>query len=224
MLPTINISSDIDKLAQWARVVARDQVPFATALALTKTAQQASEAVTAALPRELDKPTAFTMRAFGVSKATKQSLAAVVYAKDVQAKYLRYQVYGGQRAPAKRAQKLPTAINLNEFGNIPRGEIARLVQLARAGKSLTKARGLRLGVSSKVELFYGEPGDGRPAGVYKRIKQGSAQHLIPLVVFPHEAVRYTPRLPMQTIVERVVRARLAANWRDAWATALRSAR
>lgn len=224
MFPTISISSDLEKHARWARFMAADQVPFATALALTRTAQDAEKELTAELPRQLDKPTPFTMRAWGVSKATKKALTAAVYAKDAQAKYLRWQVYGGQRAPARVSQKLPTAIKVNEFGNIPKGEIARLVKLAQEGKRLTRARARRLGVSNQVELFYGDPGEGRPAGVYKRVQQGAEHHLVPLVVFPRVPAQYRPRLPMQAIVERVVRARFGANYRDAWAQALRSAR
>ena len=224
MFPTISVSSDIERLAKWARVMAADQVPFATALALTRTAQDAEKALTAELPRQLDKPTPFTMRAFGVSKATKRALTATIYAKDAQAKYLRWQVYGGQRAPARVAQRLPTAIKVNDFGNIPRGEIARLIKLAQEGKRLTRARAAKLGVSSKVDLFYGDPGNGMPAGVYKRVQHGAEHHLVPLVVFPRVSARYRARFPMRAIVERVVRARFASNYRDAWAQALRSAR
>lgn len=224
MFPTISVKEDIDSLARWARFVASDQLPFATALALTQTARDAADAVTAALPDYLDKPTPFTRRAFRVRRAEKRNLTASVYAMDAQAQYLFWQVEGGVRQPTRVAQKLPTAIKLNEFGNIPKGEIARLIQLAQAGKRLTKARGARLGISSEVDLYYGDPGNGMPVGIYKRVVVGSQHKLIPLVVFPKRGVHYAPRLPMRAIVERTVRARFAARFSAALDQALRSAR
>ena len=80
-------------------VLVSDQVPYATAVALTKTAQDAARELNAELPRYLDNPTPFTRNAFTLKRATKRDLNAIVFAKDVQAKYLRYQVFGGARAP-----------------------------------------------------------------------------------------------------------------------------
>lgn len=224
MFPTISVKQDIESLSRWARIMASDQLPFATALALTQTARDAAEAVTAALPQHLDQPTPFTRRAFRVRRAEKASLTASVYAMDAQAQYLYWQVEGGTRPPARVAQKLPTAIKLNDFGNIPRGEIARLIKLAQAGKRLTRARGARLGVSSEVDLFYGDPGNDMPVGIYKRVVAGSRHQLIPLVVFPRRGVHYEPRLPMRSIVERTVRNRFPDRFSTALDQAMRSAR
>ena len=222
--PSISISSDLDRLAWWARTFAHEQLPYAVKLALDATAADAAADVTKAQASAFDRPTAFTQRAWSVWRASKAKLEARVFAKDAQAKYLRWQVAGGDRAPNRRALRLPTAVQLDAHGNIPRGEIARLVQLAKAGKRLTKKRGAKLGVSSKVDLMYGEPGDGRPAGIYKRVGSGDQQRLVPLVVFPQRSARYTARLPIEAIVRGVVRARFAAHFRSAWAQARSTAR
>lgn len=224
MFPSISIKHDLDEVARWARRIAADQVPFATALALTRTVEQAAAELTRELPRALDKPTPFTLKAWSIRRATKIDQTAVVFAKDAQEQYLQWQVFGGDRAPNKKAQRLPTAIKLNEFGNIPRGEIKRLVKLAQEGKRLTRARGAKLGISNKVDLFYGDPGNGMPPGVFKRVVHGNTHQLVPLVVMPQRAVHYKARFPMRDIVLRVVRSRFAANYAEAWAQALRSAR
>lgn len=219
----ISVKVDISGLERRMQALANDQVPFATAMALTRTAQDAVKELNTELPRYLDKPTSFTQKAFTHRRATKRDLQALVFAKDIQAKYLRYQVLGGDRAPNKKAQKLPSNIKLNEFGNIPRGEIARLIALAKSGKKLTKARGKKLGISNKIDLFYGDPGNGRPPGIYKRIAQGEQHILVPLIVFPQQHVQYKARFPMRTIVQRVVaqrfQAHFAAALREAMATA-----
>lgn len=206
------------------RMLHSEQVPFATASALTRTAQDAANELNAVMPRYIDRPTPFTQKAFTQSRATKRDLRAVVFAKDAQAKYLRYQILGGNRTPDKLANKLPSTINLNEFGNIPRGEIAKLIALAKAGKRLTKARGKRLGVSSKLDLFYGDPANGMPPGIYKRVVQGDRHTLIPLVVFSKKPSHYKPIFPMREIVQRVVQQKFAANFKTAFAGAIKTAR
>lgn len=224
MLPTINATDNLDQLTRWARFVAADQIPFATSVALNKTAQEATAAVTRLMPQVLDRPTDFTMRAWSFERSNKGRLTAVVFAKDSQAKYLRWQVAGGARQPNKKAQRLPSEIKLNEFGNIPRGEVARLIRAAQEGKRLTRRRSERVGVSSKVDLFYGDPGNGMPPGIFKRVVQGDRHVLVPIIVFPARAAQYKPRLPLVATVRGVVRTRFDANFAQAWSAAIRSAR
>mgnify|MGYP003385304303 CR=1 FL=1 len=220
----ISVKVDISGLERRAQMLHSEQVPFATAAALTRTAQDAANELNTVMPRYIDRPTPFTQKAFTQSRATKRDLRAVVFVKDIQAKYLRYQILGGNRAPDKIANKLPSTINLNEFGNIPRGEIAKLIALAKAGKRLTKARGKKLGVSSKLDLFYGDPGNGMPPGIYKRVAQGDRHTLIPLVVFLKKPAHYKPIFPMRAIVQQVVDQKFAINFRTAFAAAIKTAR
>ncbi|XLV72916.1 hypothetical protein ACKZDW_10360 [Ralstonia syzygii subsp. celebesensis] len=100
---------------------AKQQLPFAIAKGLTQTAKVTQDKLTSALPRQLDKPTPFTMRAFGVTAATKQRQLATVFIKPDQWKYLKYQVEGGVRRPAKRAVIVPESMRLNQYGNMPKG-------------------------------------------------------------------------------------------------------
>ena len=224
MFPSISISSDVDRLAWWARTFGHEQLPYAVALAINGVAKDAAQELEAQQRTIFDRPTSFTQRAWSVWRADKRRLESRVFAKDAQAKYLHWQVAGGSRQPTRRALRLPTAVQLDAHGNIPKGEITRLVAAAKAGKRLTKRRGQRIGVSSKVDLMYGEPGDARPAGIYKRVGQGDSARLIPLIVFPQRAARYQPRLPMERIVRQVVRARFASHFSLAWTEARRTAR
>lgn len=221
----ISIKVDISGLERMAQMLHSEQVPFATAVALTRTAQDAANELNTVVPRYIDRPTPFTQKSFTQSRATKRDLRAVVFVKDIQAKYLRYQILGGNRAPDKIANKLPSTINLNEFGNIPRGEIAKLIALAKAGKRLTKARGKRLGISNKLDLFYGDPaGTGMPPGIFKRVVNGDRNILIPLVVFLKKPAHYKPIFPMREIVQRVVQQKFAINFKIAFADAIKTAR
>lgn len=220
----ISVNTDLQKLVTWAHAMRADQLPFATAQALNAVAHDAADALVRKQPQVLDRPTPFTQRAWSVLRARKGSLTATVFAKAAQAKYLQWQVAGGTRQPDRRALKLPGAIKLDGHGNIGRADLARLVAAAKAGKRVTRKRGQKLGVSSALDLFYGEPGDGRPAGIYKRVLQGERQMLVPLVVFPARAARYQVRLPLHGIVTDAVRANFAARFNQAWAAALSTAR
>jgi hypothetical protein len=109
------------------------QLPFAAAAALTDTAKEAKRAVTDHLPSIFDKPTPFTLNAIGAKPATKSHLESVVFVKDIQGKYLLLEEMGGERTAADNTRKPGSpfsvpgkALQLNQFGNIPNGLIAKL--------------------------------------------------------------------------------------------------
>jgi hypothetical protein len=201
------------------------QFRFAAAKALTDVVGMVRSAMPSELESALDKPTQFTKGGFFIQPASKERLSATVGVKDRQAEYLQYQVDGGERAPKKTALRLPSVVQLDGAGNLPAGTIKRLIERAQAGKRATKAQGKRFGVSSQVDLFYGEPGDGRPAGIYKRVPIGDGRtRLVPIVVFPKQSAHYTRRLDFDGIAERIVSRSFAAALDSAWAQALATAR
>jgi hypothetical protein len=218
-----NFSSNIDEvLGATARL--HPQFRFAAAVALTRSVNAARSAMPGEVERVFDRPTSFTAGGFFSQPARKDRLEASVGVKDRQAQYLTYQVEGGARQPSRKALRLPAVVDLNEFGNMPAGLIKSLVNRARQGKRATKSQAARFGVSQKLELFYGEPGDGRPAGIYKRITLGaSRQQLVPVVVFPKQAARYERRFDFYgfaaRVVDRTFDVELARSWREAMATA-----
>ena len=197
------------------------QERYAMAVALTRTAQAVRDETPARLDRTLDRPTPFTKRGVYVQRATAQKLEAVVGFMDAQAAYLRYQEEGGRRAPARRVIVLPSRIKLDAYGSIPRAEFMRLYLRAKSDKRATRALSRRLGISSKVDLFIGDPGEGRPSGIWQRVAAG---HLVPIVVFREAAVRYKPRLGWVDWGLKQARARIATEYRRALQAALATAR
>lgn len=200
------------------------QVPFAVASALTATVKAVQAAVPSMLEADLDRPTDFTKRGAFIQPARKDRLQASVGIMPLQAEYLRYQVEGGRRAPKRQALRLPGLLQLDDHGNMPSGTVRRLIARARAGKRTTKAQARLTGVSTQLDLFYGEPGDGRPAGIYKRVVVDATTHrLIPVVVMPKRDAQYQPRFAFhgraRAIVVDEFEQQLAASWRRALATA-----
>ena len=208
------------------------QVRFAAAVALTKTAQDIREAMPAVMERELDRPTAFTKRGMFVKSARRNDLTAVVGFMDRQAKYLGLQITGGTRAPGPMGIKLPGNIELNSFGNIPRGTIDKLKALAQDG-TLAKGLARRLGVGNRrkgaapIPLFLGKP-QGRgwekaPMGIWRRVP-GAPGKLIPVVVFEDTAAKYRPRFRFHQAAAAVVSRQWSRNFDRALADAMRTAR
>ena len=132
MAITIQVKTNVDQVLGRLRGNAREQIPYATARALTMTAREVATAETAALSEHLDRPTPFTQRAIGTASASKGNLAARVFVKDIQAAYLSLQVTGGIRLPKRRALVLPgSGQRVNQYGNLPRNKLREL--LARRG-------------------------------------------------------------------------------------------
>lgn len=174
----------------WASV-AQDQVPYATAVALTRTAQEAKRAVEAALPSVIDRPTPYTMRGFRLWPATKTKLVAEVDFRDSFGKgshardYLAPQVFGGTRKlkaferslqrvgllPAGMAAVPGAAAKIDAYGNMARGQVVQLLSYLRAfgeqgyRSNITQKRkdALSAGVKGKrgMSYFVGRPGGGK---------------------------------------------------------------
>lgn len=204
------------------------QISYATAVALTKTAKKVADAMPAVMERQLDRPTNFTKAGLRIERATTDSLTAVVTFKDRQKNYLKWQIEGGTRTPGPRGLKLPTAIKLDQYGNIPKGVIAKLVAVARKEGKLAKRTSRRIAVSNKLDLFYGDPkdvgGHKFPPGIYKIVKHGVREQLVPLVVFPQKSARYKPRFNFVREGEAIVQREWQRTFEQALAEALRTAR
>lgn len=209
------------------------QVAFATAVALTRTAQVIKDAMPGEMRKTLDRPTQFTTGGMFLRKANKNNLEAVVGFKDLQAGYMRYQIEGGVRQAGRAGIKLPGNIELNAFGNIPKGLISRLKAAAQRG-DLSGAIRKRLGVdgnrrkgASPIQLFYGKPqGKGwekAPMGIWRRVP-GTPGKLIPVIVFEDTPARYTKRFDFHGIAKRIVDREWNAQFARALSEAMRSAK
>lgn len=124
---SINISADLSGLQRGLRAFGAKQVPFATALTLTRLAQGVSDQESDAVRETFDNPTPFTQKGFRVQPATKADQVAFVFAKDIAAQYLAPYVFGGPRwLGSKRAMLVPKGVATNQYGNLPRGKLQAL--------------------------------------------------------------------------------------------------
>jgi hypothetical protein len=124
---TLNVKSDLNKLTAALTRLEHQQLPFATAQALTAVARKVAHGETEGIAQTFKSPTPFTMNAVAVIPALKATQTAVVFVKDIQAAYLLPYVTGGpQVLGRKQAMLTPRDIDLNQYGNLPRGKLASL--------------------------------------------------------------------------------------------------
>ena len=221
---TIKVSFD-PKAVQAQLSGLQKQLTFAASKALNATGKKIAEAMPAEIEKAIDRPTPFTKKGVRVLKyANNGNLEAVVGFAPAQARYMQWQIEGGTRQPGPAGLKIPAAINLDAFGNIPKGVIGKLIAVARREKKLAKATSRRVKVSAKVDLFYGVPTDQKgkpwPRGIYK-IANGQ---LIPLVIFPTTSAKYRARFDFPRIAETIALKEWPRQFEIALADTLRTAR
>lgn len=199
------------------------QMPFATAKALTMTAADVRDEVVKELPKHLDKPIAFTRRAFGYQSATKRKLQARVFAKSIQAQYLWYAVEGGTQSSMIQ----PANVKLNKYGNIPRGKLKKLIARPDVFYGTIKGitglwqRGKYFG-QGKFRAQVSTRRGARGQTAYK-FKHGQFRRLKLLAA--HKAnVKYKTQFDFYGLAQRTMDRKWRGNLNEAWRLALATAR
>lgn len=240
---TISVTADINRTLAFLRTNRYDQVPFATALALTRTAQKVKEAEVAAMGQVFDRPTAYTLNSLYVTPATKRNLQANVYFKDfspkgVEAgKYLRPQIDGGARSQ-KRFERALVAKGLmspgayavpgkqaplDQYGNVPASFIVRILSDLQAfGEQGYRAnrRGARKGARRDNYFFVPRKGSQLRPGIYWHMPN----HTLGVVFVFVSRVAYEKKFDFYGIGLKVQAAEFPIQFERAMQEALRSAR
>ena len=247
MVATVKVdTSEIANLIKSLDQIGKEQIPFATALALTRTAQSAGNHLKAEMQQVFDRPTPWVLNAFKVRPAVKSRMEAEVSIKDVagrrsQAKYLRDHITGGERGnkPMEKAMRaagvLPDGwlavpsrdgVQRDQYGNVGVRTVARILAELERGGSRT------LGKNS-FRLFVVRPGQ----------VQNNARHLAPGIwsesIFGRgpdgrgaikpvflfvQAATYDRVFNFEQIVERVVKDEFSTHFNREFEAARRSAR
>jgi hypothetical protein len=203
-----SVQNDLDRLSRRLTNIQREQVPFATSMALNNVAADVANAVTKQMDRYLDNPTPFTQKAyqsrlgtFKGNRATKRKLYADIIPGQIQAEYLKFQINGGTRTPFQKTIFVPTRVApKNKHGNIARGLRKKMI----------------LG---EKNFFSAGDREGKTPGIY--YKQG--ERIIPMAFYVDSA-DYKPIFPVNKIVEGVVKNRFKVRFDQAIRRALATAR
>jgi hypothetical protein len=180
-----DVRADLKDALRMLEGLRKDQIPFATAYALTQTAKDAQAQVEGEIKRVFDKPTPYTLKAVFVKSASKRDLTATVKLKDESFKgvpavrYLIYHITGGARdrkgfekllikagVMPPQSYAIPTrAAKLDAYGNVPRGVINSILSQLQASRdplsretAASKQRQLRRKKARPSRYFVAYPG------------------------------------------------------------------
>lgn len=247
-----DVRGDVSQITRHLSRLAQEQIPYATARALTKTAQFVKSKMPAEMQSAFDRPTPYTLGATFVQPATKQRLFAVVKIRDEQTKgrapikYLSTEIYGGSRGQKGFELRLQDAgvmprgwfavpsryLTLDRYGNVPRGLIVRILSQLQAMRDpyQNETPALRRKRNAKARLgryFAVMPGMKRTAhlqpGIYERVGTGFGSAIRPVFVYVQRA-KYRPRLKFFERADQISRMRFPIEFALAATEAIRSAR
>ena len=150
---SFGIESNVADAARFLDNIGKSQLPFATAVALTRTAQDVRRAEQDEMRAMFDRPTPFSLNAFEVAPATKESQAAEVSQKFAMGTskprhWFDPNVQGGPRlakgfeALLRSAGVLPSGgfvvpgkdAKLDAYGNMSRGQIVQILSDLKASR------------------------------------------------------------------------------------------
>lgn len=219
------------------------QMPFATALALTRTAQKIREAERVEMQRAFDRPTPYTLNAFQVVPATKASQVAEVKYKDgplyASKHFLEVQVEGGSRGKTGLERRLqfdlqrvgafdaliPTrAAAKDRYGNWSAGERNRVLSALSAQLDPYANTTDRSNRRNKSRPIYGLRMVGK-ANNWAITRRSPAQpDSIAIALFVRKRPTYTPRFDFYEVGARTFNATYPVEFEIAMQKALDTAR
>ena len=196
------IKLDKRQLRKLSATAAR-QVPFATSLALNKTAHSVRKnTVERVYPQSFDvKNKSFARAAFRVQNSNKRNLRARVFDR-LGRPWLETQIRGGQKRPIS-SSRLAVPINVRRLAS---GRISKRNQARNLPRS-----------------FVRDFGRGRGPAVWQRVGRGKRQRLR-LAYELEPSVRIRPAFPFYREAERVTQAQFPRQFDAAMRRALATAR
>lgn len=250
---SVNFSHELDKAKAEVESRHREQIPYATMLALNRTADAARVAVRQEMARVFDRPTPFTLASTRTKYATKAKLVAEVALKDEGNKgggnaavRIEPQLVGGPRrykrmeGALRRAGLLGNsemalpgqAAELDAYGNMSRGQIVQILAWFQAfpetgtRQNMTREKKSKMAagrVGKRYAVRYYYKRDGKGRGIYKATQTGFGSAIQPVLMFVRPAT-YKRRLDMPGAVRRTVQREFVQWFRDALKDAIRTAR
>ena len=247
-MATLSMPAQLSVILKNLDDVGRQHVPFAVAMALTKTAQRAQVGVRNVMQERFDRPTPYALNALRVAPAKKSDPvpAAKVFFKDdaykgtAASKFLNPEVYGGQRGQ-KRFERalqlkgmltagryaLPAAgAQLDPYGNVRRTQIVQILSALRAfgeqGYVANRSASRRSQRKASTSQYFVSAFDG-VEGIWQRKGFAFGDGLRPVFVFTPSAPQYRVRVPFEKIVENVATARFGGEFKSALDFALQGA-
>lgn len=243
----INVRDNAAEVVKGLGALAQNQLPFATAVAITQTAKDVEKGLQTEIKTVFDNPSPYISRGTFSTSATKAKPEATIGMKDFgnargasPARYVQESFGGGARGQKPFEIVLRSlgvlqagwkampgeGMKLDRYGAPDRKVLAEIIGALKSGFSAYKGRGKRL---AAVGYFAVPVGATRPQvqhlppGIYRRIKSDSASAIQPVFIFV-QAAQYQTRIDLKKIAQEVVRQKFEERFKAALERALRTAR
>lgn len=238
----LKVRVEAEDVQRAIRDIAESDIPFVTAYALTKTAQDIKADEVRSMSSVFDRPTRFTLNSLFVKPATKTDLVAEVFFKDgfgsVPAwRYLGPQVEGGARRHKAHELRLIRAghmkpdeyavpgvgVKLDAYGNIAGSLIERILSQVQAAEQFSgyaanaTGKSLKRAKKRKAGRYFIMRPDG--AGSARRnvapgiYFRADVRSVVPVILFVR-APKYQRRFPFYETARATIDAKLLAHARD----------
>jgi hypothetical protein len=226
---------------------AKRQIPFAASQAINKAAVRAKKVLPDKARDVFNRPKPFTAGpgATYIKRATKGTLTAEIGFKNIQARYMQYQIAGGTRRqkgfekalqgmgalpPGWIATPGPGA-PMDAFGNIRAKELSAMLMSLKRGIGQYRTSGRGRNRRTRLEAFFVVSPtlpDRRTAhlapGVWKRIGTGQASRIVPWLLFAPSATYHDKPFEFEKYVHEIVEAHLVEDFKAAFDRAMETAR
>lgn len=195
MANIISVDADIKATMRQLTGLARDQIPFATSVAINNLAKRGQEAIRNQMQAKLDRPKPYTLGGTFIARGNKRNPVATVGLIDkprganrAPVKFLGAQLSGGERAMAgyevalRAIGALPNGwravpserIKLDRYGNMQRKDLAEIIGALKSGFRVAAGRGKRTHMRG---YFVALPGQRTTAhlhpGVWLRVERAA---------------------------------------------------
>ncbi len=205
MTVQVSVKHDIAKATKGLDKRLRKQVPFATAMALTRTAANAMATERDNIQREQQAPVGWTVRSLRFERASKANLQARVYVHPRAVEYLKYTVR------SRRTKRARNAVLMVPVG---------LQRLGGRGRVLNRRLAHRYRERLLAQRTHFEGGIRGTNGIWKRHPDGRVE----LMVLYIDQAEYSGTWRFYSNVQRSVSNEFPGQFRLALAHAIRTAR
>lgn len=241
----ITVKADASSALKALNELASSQIPFATSLALNRTAQFVRTTMVGQMDSIFDAPTPFTKNALYIKASTKTNLVAYVQVKDKQRKYLTPEIEGGPRGQKGFESLLirsglmqsgwfavpASGQKLDQYGNVPPGTVTKILsQLQSARDSLTNEsaakrtkRNRKLPQGRYFCIRVGDTSHLKP-GIYERKSMTAHGGIVPIFIFTAKAPKYSKRWDFYGIAQRLAEDQYPIEFEKAISVAIATAR
>lgn len=230
----VSVKHDFDRLVSELTDLQTKQLPFVRPQVANRLAKYAVQDLQTVMKRVFDRPTRWVLQGIYARTGTKRDPHGEVIVRDrgfgkgvgtPAADILSAEILGGQRKLKRFERALGHRVEdatyivpgrgaeLDAFGNIPKGQIQKILSALGAAETTagykanrTKRSGRRQRKRMEVYFVATSHRDGRPLAIYKVMEKGK---VAPIFFFPRANPHYHERLDFYGVV-----AKSAERWTE----------